>query len=79
VGGEWRNGQDFIRSIEPSRTGKCNKFLKTFFYKRKKFSQFCEEIVMIVPHSQSGVVPMSSLSGVGQLGFWEVGEGGTVG
>ncbi len=33
----------------------------------------------IVPHSQSGVVPMSSLSGVGQLGFWEIGEGGTVG
>jgi hypothetical protein len=33
----------------------------------------------IVPHSKSGVVPMSSLLGVGQLGFWEVGKGGTVG
>ncbi len=32
-----------------------------------------------VPHSKSGVVPMSSLSGVGQLGFWEVGKGGTIG
>ncbi len=25
-----------------------------------------------VPHSGSGVVPMSSLLGVGQLGFWEL-------
>ncbi len=32
-----------------------------------------------VPHSKSGVVPMSSLSGIGQLGFWEVGKGGTNG
>ncbi len=32
-----------------------------------------------VPHSESGVVPMSSLLGVGQLGFWEVGKGGTIG
>ncbi len=32
-----------------------------------------------VPHSQSGAVPMSSLSGVGQLGLWEVGEGGIIG
>jgi hypothetical protein len=35
--------------------------------------------VITVPHSQSGVVPMSSLLGVGQLGFGEVGKGGTVG
>ncbi len=34
---------------------------------------------VLVPHSRSGVVPMSSLSGVGQLGFWEVGKGGTIG
>ncbi len=27
-----------------------------------------------VPHSESGVVPMSSLLGVGQLGFWELGR-----
>jgi hypothetical protein len=32
-----------------------------------------------VPHSESGVVPVSSLLGVGQLGFWEVGKGGTIG
>jgi hypothetical protein len=32
-----------------------------------------------VPHSQSGAVPMSSLSGVGQLGLWEMGEGGMIG
>jgi hypothetical protein len=32
-----------------------------------------------VPHSRSGAVPMSSLSGVGQLGFWEIGKGGTIG
>ena len=33
----------------------------------------------IVPHSKSGVVPRSSLLGAGQLGFWEVGKGGTIG
>jgi hypothetical protein len=32
-----------------------------------------------VPHSESGVVPMSSLLGVGQVGFWGVGKGGTIG
>jgi hypothetical protein len=32
-----------------------------------------------VPHSESGAAPMSSLLGVGQLGFWEVGKGGTIG
>jgi hypothetical protein len=32
-----------------------------------------------VPHSKSGVVPRSSLLGAGQLGFWEVGKGGTIG
>jgi hypothetical protein len=35
--------------------------------------------ILLVPHSKSGAVPMSSLSGVGQLGFWEVGKGGTIG
>ncbi len=33
----------------------------------------------VVPHSESGVVPMSSLLGVGQLGFWGTGKGGTIG
>jgi hypothetical protein len=32
-----------------------------------------------VPHSHSGVAPMSSLSGVEQLGLWELGEGGESG
>jgi hypothetical protein len=47
--------------------------------------KLCSCIVLIkggsrtVPHSQSGAVPMSSLLGVGQLGFWEVGKGGTIG
>ncbi len=35
--------------------------------------------VLNVPHSKSGIVPRSSLSGAGQLGFWEVGKGGTIG
>ncbi len=35
--------------------------------------------VLSVPHSKSGIVPRSSLLGAGQLGFWEVGRGGTVG
>jgi hypothetical protein len=34
---------------------------------------------IFVPHSKSGLVPRSSLSGAGQLGFWETGEGGTMG
>jgi hypothetical protein len=34
---------------------------------------------IIVPHSKSGIVPKSSLLGAGQLGFWEVGKGGTIG
>ncbi len=33
----------------------------------------------LVPHSKSGIVPRSSLLGTGQLGFWEVGKGGTFG
>jgi hypothetical protein len=32
-----------------------------------------------VPHSGSGVAPMSSLSGVELLGFWEFGVGGLTG
>ncbi len=32
-----------------------------------------------VPYSKNGIVPRSSLLGAGQLGFWEVGKGGTVG
>ncbi len=33
----------------------------------------------VVPHSGSGVAPMSSLSGVELLGFWEFGVGGLMG
>jgi hypothetical protein len=36
-------------------------------------------LIITVPHSQSGAVPMSSLLGVGQLGFWEFGRGGSIG
>ncbi len=32
--------------------------------------------IVPVPHSGSGVAPMSSLSGVELLGFWEFGTGG---
>ncbi len=35
--------------------------------------------LLIVPHSKSGLVPRSSLLDAGQLGFWEVGRGGTIG
>ncbi len=34
---------------------------------------------VLVPHSKSGIVPRSSLVGAGQLGFWEIGKGGTIG
>ncbi len=49
------------------------------------YSQPCSQMILpakpeeIVPHSQSGAVPISSLLGVGQLGFWEFGRGGTIG
>jgi hypothetical protein len=49
--------------------GRSHKIFKVLFYL----------YVGPVPHSKSGVVPMSSLPGVGQLGFWEVGMGGTIG
>ncbi len=35
--------------------------------------------LFIVPHSGSGVAPMSSLSGVELLGLWEFGMGGLMG
>ncbi len=35
--------------------------------------------ILTVPHSGSGVAPMSSLSGVELLGFWETGMGGLIG
>ncbi len=35
--------------------------------------------IIIVPHSGSGVAPMSSLSGVELLGFWEFGVGELIG
>ncbi len=35
--------------------------------------------MLLVPHSESGVAPMSSLSGVGLMGFWEFGMGGLIG
>jgi hypothetical protein len=38
-----------------------------------------DNMAILVPHSESGVVPMSSLSGVGLLGFWEFGMGGLIG
>ncbi len=43
------------------------------------FKTACQLYIIHVPHSESGVAPMSSLLGVGQLGFWEVGKGGIVG
>jgi hypothetical protein len=36
-------------------------------------------LTLTVLHSKSGLVPRSSLSGAGQLGFWEIGKGGTIG
>ncbi len=35
--------------------------------------------MITVPHSKGGIVPRLSLLGVEQLGFWEVGKGGTIG
>ncbi len=46
---------------------------KKFFYCTFKYTY------SIVPHSGSGVAPMSSLSGVELLGFWEFEMGGLMG
>jgi hypothetical protein len=55
-------------------------YLSIKFFKNVIYVNNCQFVnYIIVPHSQSGVVPMSSLSGVGQLGFWEFGMGGTIG
>jgi hypothetical protein len=51
--------------------------LKVFIHTKKINSKAV--YVRVVPHSQSGVVPMSSLSGMGLLGFWEFGMGGIIG
>jgi hypothetical protein len=45
----------------------------------KEASYHAMALVIAVPHSKSGIVPRSSLLGAGQLGFWEVGKGGTIG
>jgi hypothetical protein len=45
-------------------------------YKKSNALRFIE---VTVPHSKSGIVPRSSLLGAGQLGFWEIGKGGTIG
>ncbi len=44
-----------------------------------RYSVGCKRLVVSVPHSESGVVPMSSLSGVGLSGLWEFGMGGIIG
>jgi hypothetical protein len=44
-----------------------------------KLNLLIKHFSLSVPHSKSGVVPMSSLLGIGQLSFWEVGKGGTIG
>ncbi len=69
-----------------------NKSVLLFEKKKKTFSRLHEErvdeyrqrlliflTVFIVPHSKSGLVPRSSLSGAGQSGFWEIGKGGMTG
>ncbi len=44
-----------------------------------KLAQVTASYFLVVPHSKSGIVPRSSLLGAGQVGFWEVGKGGTIG
>jgi hypothetical protein len=46
---------------------------------RDKMKAVKENNAAAVPYSKSGIVPRSSLLGAGQLGFWEVGKGGTIG
>jgi hypothetical protein len=50
--------------------------------REKEKSMYAENIGgrgVTVPRSKSGMVPRSSLLGAGQLGFWGVGKGGTIG
>jgi hypothetical protein len=54
------------------------KMKKRNFFQRN-FSLLIRKLFPTVPHSQSGAVPISSLLGVGQLGFWEFGRGGSTG
>jgi hypothetical protein len=43
------------------------------------YAELLAKVKTSVPHSGSGVAPMSSLSGVELLGFWEFGMGGLMG
>jgi hypothetical protein len=54
-------------------------FLDNEYTQSETSCQLSQRRVSLVPHSKSGAVPMSSLLGVGQLGFWEVEKGGTIG
>ncbi len=60
----------------PLRSVEVNANLRS--YLSKSLGKYYFQAIL-VPHSESGVVPMSSLLGVGQMGFWEVGKGGTIG
>jgi hypothetical protein len=51
-------------------------FVVTFSAVCKLGQVICD---LAVPYSKNGIVPRSSLLGAGQLGFWEVGKGGTIG
>ncbi len=44
---------------------------------RTKHNQY--STIVSVPHSKSGLVPRSSFSGAGHLGFRGTGKGGTMG
>jgi hypothetical protein len=54
-------------------------FIFSQIVKLKAFLVSLSVAVIIVPHSESGIVPRSSLLGAGQLGFREFGKGGTIG
>ncbi len=60
----------------------CLAALAGFFF-HKELRHNCSDANALfsipVPHNKNGLVPRLSLSGAGQLGFWETGVGGTMG
>jgi hypothetical protein len=67
---------------------RCRRGWQIFNIERERLSsEICRpthaiiinKTIVNVPHSGSGVAPMSSLSGVELLGLWEFGMGGLIG
>jgi hypothetical protein len=68
-----------LLSFAKKTTSILSTSLLIFHYRKNLRFFVISHYTVVVPHSKSGLVPRSSLPGAGQLGFWEIGKGGTIG